>query len=152
MAEVPFSVALRERTWQSHGESEHAGFMHDLMKGTGTREDYIALVVQHYYIYEAIEAQADALADDPIAKNFITSKLTRMPSLEADLEFLLGSSWREEISPLPSTLSYVARINEIGTTWAGGFIAHHYTRYLGDLSGGQAISRMMSRYFGFDKE
>jgi len=34
--------------------------------------------------------------------------------------------------------------------WAGGFIAHHYTRYLGDLSGGQAIARLVSRQHGFE--
>ena len=34
--------------------------------------------------------------------------------------------------------------------WAGGFVAHHYTRYLGDLSGGQAIGRLMKRHFGFE--
>ena len=56
MAVIPFSQALRERTWSSHGDSEGADFMKDLMTGKGTREDYIALVAQHYFIYEAIEA------------------------------------------------------------------------------------------------
>lgn len=150
MAVVPFSAALRERTWQSHGESEHSGFMADLMKGEGTREDYVALVAQHYFVYEAIEAAAETMAEDPVAQRFITPKLTRMPALVADLEFLIGPDWREQIAPLPSTQRYVQRINEIGTTWTGGFIAHHYTRYLGDLSGGQAIGRLMSRHFGFE--
>ncbi|MGZ0212544.1 MAG: biliverdin-producing heme oxygenase, partial [Actinomycetales bacterium] len=56
MAVIPFSQALRERTWSSHGDSEGADFMKDLMTGKGTRDDYIALVAQHYFIYEAIEA------------------------------------------------------------------------------------------------
>jgi hypothetical protein len=29
-------------------------------------------------------------------------------------------------------------------------VAHHYTRYLGDLSGGQAIGRIIGREFGLD--
>jgi heme oxygenase len=46
---------------------------------------------------------------------------------------------------------YVDRIDEIAADhWAGGFVAHHYTRYLGDLSGGQAIRRIMQRHFGFE--
>ena len=35
-------------------------------------------------------------------------------------------------------------------TWGGLFVAHHYTRYLGDLSGGQAIGRILDRAFGLD--
>jgi len=151
VAAVPFSQALRERTWSDHGESEGAGFMHDLMTGKGTRDDYIALVVQHYYVYDALESAGARFADDPVAKPFLSPQLTRMPALEADLEFLLGDDWREKIAPLPATERYVARIREIEAEgWAGGYIAHHYTRYLGDLSGGQAIGRLMKRHFGFE--
>jgi heme oxygenase len=146
---IPFSHALRERTWTSHGQTEGATFMHDLMSGKGTRDDYVALVVQHYFIYEALEAVADAMADDEVAGRFITPQLTRMPALESDLEFLLGDDWKALSSPLPSTLRYVDRINAV-SGWAGGFIAHHYTRYLGDLSGGQHIYKVMQKRFGFD--
>jgi len=38
----------------------------------------------------------------------------------------------------------------VGTTWPGGFVAHHYTRYLGDLSGGLFIGKLMARQFGFE--
>jgi heme oxygenase len=148
---IPFSQALRERTWSSHGDSEGASFMKDLMSGEGTREDYIALVAQHYFIYEALEAAASTFASDPVASAFISPQLTRMPALEQDLAFLLGPDWRSKITALPTTVRYVERINEIAAEgWAGGFIAHHYTRYMGDLSGGQAIGRLMQRHFGFD--
>jgi heme oxygenase len=148
---VPFSQALRERTWSGHGESEGAGFMHDLMTGKGTREDYTALVAQHYFVYEALESAGARFAENVEARPFLSDQLTRMPALEADLHFLLGDAWREQISPLPTAERYVARIREIAADgWAGGFVAHHYTRYLGDLSGGQAIGRLMKRHFGFE--
>lgn len=151
MTVIPFSQALRERTWSSHGDSEGAEFMKDLMTGKGTREDYVALVAQHFFIYEAIESAAAVFTDDAAAAGFIAPQLTRLPALEADLEFLLGPDWREQIAPLPTTAHYVARIREVADErWAGGFIAHHYTRYLGDLSGGQAIRRLMQRQFGFE--
>jgi heme oxygenase len=148
---IPFSQALRERTWSGHGESEGAGFMHDLMTGKGTREDYVALVAQHYFVYEALEAAAVTFAGDAEAQPFISAQLTRLPALEVDLEFLLGADWRRQITPLPTTDRYVARIRDIEAEgWSGGFVAHHYTRYLGDLSGGQAIGRLMKRHFGFE--
>jgi len=148
---IPFSQALRERTWSSHGDSEGASFMKDLMTGKGTREDYIALVAQHFFIYEAIEAAAERFADNTVAAPFISPQLTRLNAIEDDLAFLIGSDWRDQISPLPTTVAYVNRVNEIAAEgWVGGFIAHHYTRYLGDLSGGQAIRRLMQRQFGFE--
>lgn len=147
---IPFSQELRERTRTGHSESEGADFMGDLMTGKGTREDYIALVAQHYFIYEAIEAAADRMRNDPVAAPFISEKLTRLPAIVEDLRFLLGNDWRDQISPLPTTAAYVARIREVGATWPGGFVAHHYTRYLGDLSGGQIIRTIMQRQFGFE--
>jgi heme oxygenase len=147
---IPFSTALRERASAAHSHSEHAGFMADLVRGDGTREDYIALVAQHWYIYAALESAADAMRHDPVASVFITDRLTRLPALEADLEFLVGPDWRDRVTPLPTTRRYVARIEKVGRTWPGGFVAHHYTRYLGDLSGGQFIGRLMARRFGFE--
>ncbi|GGF37255.1 biliverdin-producing heme oxygenase [Subtercola lobariae] len=147
---IPFSQALRERTWSGHGESEGAGFMTDLMNGKGSRDDYISLVAQHYFIYEAIESAAERMKNDQTAAPFISSKLTRLPAIREDLRFLLGDEWLEQIEPLPTTARYVKRISEVGATWSGGFIAHHYTRYLGDLSGGQVIRTLMQRQFGFE--
>ena len=56
---IPFSTALRERSSGAHSGSESAGFMADLLKGEGTREDYVALVAQHWFIYDALEAAAE---------------------------------------------------------------------------------------------
>ena len=151
MSVIPFSQALRERTWTNHGDSEGADFMKDLMTGKGTRADYIALVAQHFFIYEAIEAAAEQFAADPVAAPFITAQLTRLPAIEDDLEFLIGPGWKALITPLPTTFRYAERVRAIAAEgWAGGFIAHHYTRYLGDLSGGQVIRTLMQRQFGFE--
>ncbi|WP_294982029.1 heme oxygenase (biliverdin-producing) [uncultured Microbacterium sp.] len=147
---IPFSTALRERSRTAHSGSEHAGFMDDLMRGRGTRDDYVALVAQHWFIYEALEAAAETMRDDPIAAPFISEKLTRLPAIESDLAFLIGDDWRERIAPLPTTTRYVERIREVGASWPGGFVAHHYTRYLGDLSGGLFIGKLMARQFGFE--
>jgi heme oxygenase len=147
---LPFSQALRERTRGGHSASEGANFMDDLMTGKGSRDDYISLVAQHYFIYAALEAAAEKMKDDANAAAFITPQLTRLPALEADLLFLLGDDWRSLIAPLPTTTRYVDRIETVAATWSGGFIAHHYTRYLGDLSGGQIIRTLMQRQFGFE--
>jgi len=147
---LPFSQALRERTRGGHSDSEGASFMGDLMTGKGSRDDYVSLVAQHYFIYAALEAAAETMRDDADAAAFITPQLTRLPALESDLQFLIGDDWLERIAPLSTTARYVERIDTVAATWSGGFIAHHYTRYLGDLSGGQIIRTLMQRQFGFE--
>lgn len=149
-AVIPFSQDLRERTWSGHGDSEGAGFMSDLMTGKGTRDDYVALVAQHFFIYEALEAAGERMATDPVAAPFLSPQLTRLPAIRLDLAFLLGERWQQLIEPLPTTERYVDRLNTVAAHWAGGFVAHHYTRYLGDLSGGQVIRTLMQRQFGFE--
>lgn len=147
---TPFCAALRLRTEASRAAAGGADFMDQLMSGDGTRSDYIAMLAQHFFIYEALESSAERMRRDPVAALFISDALTRLPAIEADLAFLLGEDWREQISPLPTTRAYVARIREVGAVWAGGFVAHHYIRYLGDLSGSQIIRGLMQRRFGFD--
>ncbi|GAB3618555.1 biliverdin-producing heme oxygenase [Okibacterium endophyticum] len=144
---TPFSEQLKERTRSVHSDSEGAGFINDLMRGDGTRADYVALVVQHWYIYDALERIASDLADDPVAAPFLDDALIRTPAIELDLDYLVGPNWRDDISPLTATRAYVDRINAVAD-WPGGVIAHHYTRYLGDLSGGQFIARLMRRHLG----
>lgn len=145
---MPLSALIRERSKDAHSSSEGAGFVSSLLRGERSRDDYIALVAQHYFIYAALEAGAERMRNDPIAARFITDRLTRLPALETDLEFLLGTEWRDRIDPLDATARYVKRIERVAETWAGGFVAHHYTRYLGDLSGGQAIGALMGRHYG----
>ncbi|MGO3147519.1 MAG: biliverdin-producing heme oxygenase [Leucobacter sp.] len=149
----PFSQVIRESSWGDHSSSEGANFMETIMRGKGTKQDYIDLSAQHYFMYEALEEVAKQLEADPSYADFHPAALTRLAALEADLEFLLGAQWREQIQPVAATSEYAARIRELGAEeWLPGIVAHHYTRYLGDLSGGQMISRRVSKQHGLESE
>ena len=150
MDSIPISEALREPRLPVPGEREAERFMTDLMTGRGTREDYIALVAQHYFVYAALEEAAERMAGVPDAAIFLSPQLTRLPAIEQDLLFLLGADWRQRIAPLPSTIRYVDRIRAVARDWPAGYIAHHYTRYLGDLSSGRVIRALLQKAFGFD--
>lgn len=147
---IPFSRLVRERSSGSHRDSEGAGFMHGLLKGEATRDDYIALVSQHWAIYEALEGAEPAMREVPLVAPFLSPALTRLPALETDLAFLIGDDWRERLELMPATIEYAARIRAVAASWPAGYIAHHYTRYLGDLSGGLHIGRVIGRQFGFE--
>jgi heme oxygenase len=147
---IPFSEVLRTRTRRAHGSSAGNGFMDDLLGGRCEVADYAALLGQYSFVYDALERAAERMGDHPVASPFVTAQLTRMPAIRADLEYLVGPDWSELVCPSPATTAYVRRLNEVAATWPGGFVAHHYTRYLGDLSGGQVIGRQLSQQFGFD--
>jgi heme oxygenase len=145
-AAVRFSTSLRERTMPDHGDAEGSTLMRDLVAGTLDRERMGALLGQHLLVYRALEDRARALADDPVVAPFLLPGLERTPALEADVALLLGPGAAADLVALPGTAEYVARLEAVGA-WAGGFVAHHYTRFLGDLSGGQHIRRIVERAY-----
>ena len=48
--------------------------------------------------------------------------------------------------------AHAERIRELARTWPGGFIAHHYIRYLGDLSGGRALGSKARKLYQLDDD
>lgn len=146
---IALSEALRHRTRIVHSESEQSPFIAELMAGERSRDDYATMLTQHWYVYAALESVAHLLAADEAVAPFLVPQLTRLPAIEADLDFLLGDGWRGSVEPLPATVRYVDRIHSVAS-WPGGYVAHHYTRYLGDLSGGQIIRTLLQRHYGFE--
>ncbi|BDZ48338.1 biliverdin-producing heme oxygenase [Frondihabitans sucicola] len=150
-AAIPFSQALRERTSvRSAVPSASERFMAALLSGRSVRADYVALVAQNYFVYGALERAAEQRASDPVAATFMSPALTRLPAIREDLRFLIGEDWQDSIAPLATTKRYVDRIESVAATSTGAFVAHHYTRYLGDLSGCAIIRAIMQRQFGFE--
>ncbi|WP_144713558.1 heme oxygenase (biliverdin-producing) [Curtobacterium pusillum] len=147
---IPFSEVLRQRARRAQRPSAGDGFMQDLLGGRCDVAEYAALLGQYAFVYAALERAAERMADHPVAAPFVTARLTRMPAIRADLEYLVGPDWQELVCPLPATTAYVRRLNEVAAQWPGGFVAHHYTRSLGDLSGGRAIGRVLADQFGFE--
>jgi heme oxygenase len=146
-SETPFSKTLRRSTLAVHERANHSSYMSALLGGELTLAGYTRLAVQYYFIYQAIERASDTMADDPVGGRFVFDELRRMPRLARDMAYLLGPDWRAEIEPLPATRAYAERVAEVGHDWPGGFVAHHYTRYLGDIAGGQVIRRLLAKKY-----
>lgn len=133
------SARLRAGTRADHDAAQGSGFLDELAAGRLPRDAYADLAAQHWFIYESLEQAAQAMIDDPIAGAFVRPELARLPALSADLSFLIGPDWRQRITARPATTVYTARLREVAVDQPPAFIAHHYTRYLGDLSGGQYL-------------
>ncbi|MFJ1805409.1 MULTISPECIES: heme oxygenase (biliverdin-producing) [unclassified Streptomyces] len=147
-----FSTLIRTASHEQHMEAETSTFMSDLLGGRLGVEAYARYTEQLWFVYEALEAGAERLASDPAAGPFIRPELFRLPALERDLTHLRGPGWRSGVSALPATEAYAARVRECAERWPAGYIAHHYTRYLGDLSGGQIIRDRAERTWGFARK
>ncbi|MGH3325564.1 MAG: heme oxygenase (biliverdin-producing) [Streptomyces sp.] len=146
----PFSAVIRDASRAQHTEAENSSFMSDMLRGGLGRAAYARYTEQLWFVYRALEEAVDKLADDPVAGPFVRRELFRLSALERDLDHLQGpSDWRTTAVPLPATARYAERIAEVTRDWPGGYVAHHYTRYLGDLSGGQVIRATAEKTWGF---
>ncbi|MFC8362776.1 heme oxygenase (biliverdin-producing) [Streptomyces griseorubiginosus] len=147
-----FSTLIRTASHEQHVEAETSTFMSDLLGGRLGVQAYARYTEQLWFVYEALETGTEGLASDPVAGAFIRPELFRLRALERDLAHLRGPRWRAGLSALPATRAYADRVRECADTWPAGYVAHHYTRYLGDLSGGQIIRDRAERTWGFEKK
>ncbi|MFG2821176.1 heme oxygenase (biliverdin-producing) [Kitasatospora sp. NPDC048365] len=149
---TPFSTVLRTASSAEHEAAENSSFMSHLLGGRLGVDAYADLTGQLWYVYRALEERFEELAAHPVAGLVTTGALLRTAAIERDLEHLNGPDWRSRVAPLPATAAYVARIGELAEEWPVGYVAHHYTRYLGDLSGGQIIRGVAEKTWGFERK
>jgi heme oxygenase (biliverdin-producing, ferredoxin) len=146
------AVKLREGTKKSHTMAENVGFIKCFLKGTVEKNSYRTLVANLYFVYSAIEEEMERCKDHPVVSKIYFSELNRKQSLESDLAYYYGSNWRDQVKPSVAAQAYVKRIHEIGQTAPELLVAHSYTRYLGDLSGGQILKGIAVRGMNLNEE
>jgi heme oxygenase (biliverdin-producing, ferredoxin) len=136
---------LKAATRELHSRAERSGVMAQLLAGTVSRPAYVALLANLQAIYAALETalQTPRL---PQAENTtpLFQSLARSTVLAADLRAFGGPA----PALVPATLAYVARLQSCGQAGAHRLWAHVYVRYLGDLHGGQVLSRLVQGHFG----
>ncbi|MEA5582716.1 heme oxygenase (biliverdin-producing) [Nodularia harveyana UHCC-0300] len=133
---------LRVGTKKAHTMAENVGFVKCFLKGVVEKNSYRKLVGNFYFIYSAMEEEMEKHSQHPIIGKINFTQLNRKHTLEQDLSYYFGANWREEVKLSPAGTAYVQRIREISQTEPELLIAHSYTRYLGDLSGGQILKNI----------
>ena len=83
--------------------------------------------------------------DHPILSKIYFPVLNRRHNLEQDLRFFYGADWKTLVVASPATQAYIQRIKDISNQNPELLIAHIYTRYMGDLSGGQILKKIAQR-------
>lgn len=137
------ALQLREGTKHSHTAAENTAYMKCFLKGIVEREPFRKLLANLYFVYSTLETELRRHQTHPIVGPIVFPELNRTENLENDLAFYYGDNWRDQIAPLPAGQVYVNRILEVSATDPALLVAHSYTRYMGDLSGGQSLKNIV---------
>ena len=134
-----FAKQLKEGTKKSHSAAENTSFVKSFLKGVVNKESYRGLISDFYFVYTALEEEVNKLQDHPVVGCLDLPDLRRKLALEMDVRYYYGPIWRSLIKPSEACERYVNRIREVAKNEPELLVGHHYTRYLGDLSGGQIL-------------
>lgn len=148
------STAMREGSRAEHEAAEGSSFMAELLDGGLLAQAYTDYLLRYRVVYAALEQALRTHAADPLVAAVHDPALERLGAIDADLAHWAPGA--DPAAPVDSAAAtaYADRIAEAAAQaaagWGGALVAHHYTRYLGDLSGGQAIGRVLDRTFELD--
>ncbi len=154
MMSIALARQLREGTKKSHTMAENTGFVSCFLKGVVDKASYRNLVADLYFVYSAMEEEIGRHCKQghPIVSGIGYPELNRKESLEQDLFFYFGSDWRTQVKPTQSAMAYVGRIRLVAENSPELLVGHHYTRYIGDLSGGQILKNIAQKAMNLDAD
>lgn len=143
------ALALDDGTRKSHSMAENTAFVTGFFRGIATKQAFSQLVASLYFVYAEMEAAFEA-ASDANVRALDYPSLRRKEALETDMEYYFGPEWRSTVEPTAATRKYMARVREVAASEPYLLVAHMYTRYLGDLFGGQMMGGMARRSLNLD--
>ncbi len=143
--------ALRDATLDVHRQAEDEPFIADLMAGRLGPRHFARLTGQLRPIYAALEPAVTAMRARGRLTALFDPRLDRLAAIDHDLHALANGDAAPLATPLSSTRAYTDRLREVADS-EPRLLAHHYVRYLGDLSGGQIIASLMRRHYGIADE
>ena len=155
-ADGPFSLsvvtALYLRTKTLHTEAERTGIIRDLLRGDASRTGYVLLLRNLLPAYQAMEHGLERHHGSPGIALLSHYRLGRAGAIESDLVALYGERWADDIPLLAAGELYAKRVAHAAEGDGMRLIAHAYTRYIGDLSGGQILQQLLARSLGLRRQ
>jgi heme oxygenase len=147
--DLALSAAMREGSMAEHQAAEDSSFMADLLGGKVNERGYADYLLRLRVVYATMEEIVTAHGDDAAVAAVADVALERLAAIDADLDHWLAEDEDRTVDS-PAAEAYRQRLLDAAAEWPTLMVAHHYTRYLGDLSGGQAIGRILDRTFELD--
>ena len=144
---------LKVGTKRSHTAAENTKFVASFLRGVVDEDSYKTLMRDFYFVYSAIEEEMQRLEDDGFLSAINFPELNRVEAIKKDLRYYYGPNWSTVIKPSEACIRYVERIHEVADSNEPYLlVGHHYTRYLGDLSGGQILKNIAEKALDLPKD
>lgn len=141
---------LRERTLTLHRKAERSGVVRSIVRQQVDVFGYALFLRNLLPAYVQLERGLERNRRSPGVSAVAMREVYRSAAIESDLNGLCNGAWRR-LPLLPAGEQYA---NRVATASRGGgtcLIAHAYTRYLGDLNGGQVLRRLLANSLGLDR-
>ena len=141
IAKCNLAESLKLGTAISHKEAENVSFVKNFLRGKITVPVYAVLIANLYHVYKTMEGEMDRHGKSAMGALYLPTQLQRTARLLADWRFLAAAG-PDTFPPITRCAAeYCERLLSISNTNSTLLISHAYTRYLGDLSGGQILQR-----------
>ncbi|CEG67815.1 hypothetical protein RMATCC62417_04181 [Rhizopus microsporus] len=143
--------AMREGTKVIHRAAETSVFTKRFLKGDINTDEYGRYINSLYFVYRYMEGLLEEYKEHPVVKLiYFPIELNRREALEKDLAFFYGPDRLEELTKpetmTPAVKNYVSAMRDACNQDPALLIAHSYSRYLGDLSGGQILAKRLKKH------
>lgn len=145
---MSIAMMLREGTADKHQETEKVPYIRAIFRGGLDTQTYTYQLESLLAVYTVMEELYRQNKDNPILSKLYFPALFRENSLKEDIATFqkkFRTKLRGSISK--ATQNYIDHIQNIAKTKPELLVAQAYVRYLGDLSGGQSIKKVVAKTF-----
>ena len=144
------ATKLRAGTAQAHKTAERSAFIKQFFKGQLRQDEYAQFLAGLYPVYDAMEHALRRMKGHPVVGPFFMPEMFRCETLAQDIRFFLGGDWHPARTATEASRRFADRVSEVANHTPPLLIAHVYTRFLGDLSGGQIMGKIARRSLGIE--
>ncbi|XP_059024845.1 LOW QUALITY PROTEIN: heme oxygenase 2-like [Mustela lutreola] len=124
-------------------DEEQTQFVKDFLKGNIRKELFKLASTAIYFTYSALEEEMECNKDHPaFAPLYFPMELHRKEALTKDMEYVFGEDWEEKELCSEASQKYMEWIHYLGQNEPELLVAHAYTCYMGDISGGQVLKQV----------
>ncbi len=133
------AAALRVGTKRAHRIVERVRFIRCFLSGVLDRTTYQHYLRDLHCLYQALEQELVDHLHHPAVGPLCLPILFRTSALADDLLTLHGTGWQHTLTASIPAQQYAIHLRQLSQQNPHLLVAHAYTRYLGDLAGGQIL-------------